>query len=120
MSTAPAFMEDPDKSESGHEVGVVPHPRAEYRGKNFRAEIVSKGDDLIYQFFRVKKPDFRGLLAEVIESHFGGTTQFSAAYVPEVESLGVLAKGVAGSPFFSYDHYTVHFLDLVDTCLGEL
>jgi len=119
MST-PAFMEDPDKSVQGHEVNIVPHPRAEYRGNNFRVEIVAKGDDLIYQFFDVKKPDFRDFLAEIIESHFGGTTQFSAAYVPEVESLGVLAKGVVGSPFFNYDHYTVGFLNLVDVCLGEL
>ena len=119
MST-PKFMQDPEVSSSGHEVGFVPHPRAEYRGENFKAEIVSKGDDLIYQFFGVKHDDFRNLLSEIIESHFGSTDKFSAAYVPELKSLGVRAKGVAGSSFFNYDHYTSGFLGLVDRVLSEV
>ena len=119
MST-PEFMKDAKKSAPGHEVGIVPFPRAEYKGQNFHADIVARDEDLIYQFFNVKAADFRTILAEVIEAHFGSTDKFSASYIPEVKSLGVRAQGVAGSPFFNYDHYTTEFLDLVDTVLGEV
>jgi len=118
--TTPEFMKDSKKSSPGHEIGVVPVPRAGFRGENFRAEIVAKGDDLIYQFFDVRNDDFRNLLAEVIEAHFGSTDKFSASYIPEVKSMGVHANGVVGSPFFNYDHYTKDFLELVDTVLGEV
>ena len=114
---APEFMQDPARSEAGHEVKFDVPPRALYRGKNFRAEIVHKGEDLIYQFFDVKHADFRTLLAEIIEAHFGSTRAFSAAYTPEVESLGVRAKGVTAEPFFNYGHFTSGFLGLVDRCL---
>jgi hypothetical protein len=117
--TAPAFMADPRRSESGHEVRFSVPERAFYEGKKFRAEIVSRGDDLIYQFFNVRHPDFRTLLAEIIEAHFGKTDGFSAAFVPELESLGVRAKGVCDNPFFDYSFYTEKFLDLVDRCLQE-
>lgn len=113
----PDFMKDPNRSKAGHEVGIATPPRAEYRGKNFRAQIVSKDGDLIFQFFGVQHGDFRNFLAEIIEEHFGSTDAFSAEYVPEVQSLGVRAKGVTESPFFNYDHYTVDFLGLVDRCL---
>lgn len=119
MST-PKFMEDPDCSKPGHEVAFNVPPRMEYRGQYFRAEIVHKDTDLIYQFFQVRHPDFRSLLAEIIESHFGNTNAFSAATVPELKSLGVRARGVTDHTFFSLDHYTSDFLGLVDSCLGEL
>lgn len=112
-------MKDPKRSQPGHEVPVSVPPRMEYLGENFKAEIVRKGDDLIYQFFRVRHSDFRGFLAEIIESHFGTTNSFSAASVPELKSLGVRAKGVLDSPFFNLAHYTSSFLDLVDSCLSE-
>lgn len=115
----PDFMKDPARSEPGHELKVTVPPRAEYRGKRFRAVIVSKGDDLIYQFFNVRHADFQALLAEIIEAHFGKTDDFSAAYVPEFESLAVRAKGVCDTPFFNYLHYTEKFLGLVDRCLQE-
>jgi hypothetical protein len=116
---AEAFMHDPARSEAGHEVKIATPPRAEFRGDNFRAQIVSKDSDLIYQFFGVLHADFRNFLAEIIESHFGSTDAFSAEYIPEVQSLGVRAKGVTELPFFNYDHYTVDFLGLVDRCLQE-
>lgn len=116
----PDFMKNPAKSEAGHEVQFSIPPRATYYGKNFKAEIVLRGDDLIYQFFKVKHQDFSTLLAEVIEEHFGRTDSFSAAYVPELESLGVRAKGVCDAPFFDYRHYTEKFLGLVDRCLQEV
>lgn len=119
MST-PEFMQDPDRSKPGHEVSFNVPPRMIYEGKNFRAEIISKGDDLIYQFFKVKHGDFRGFLAEIIEAHFGNTASFSAATVPELKSLGVRAKGVTNNPFFNLNHYTSGFLGLVDDCLGEV
>jgi hypothetical protein len=119
MST-PDFMEDPDCSKPGHEVAFNVPPRMMYQGRNFKADIVSSGDDLIYQFFRVKHSDFRKLLAEIIESHFGNTNSFSAATVPELKSLGVRAKGVTSNPFFNLEHYTSGFLDLVDNCLSEV
>jgi hypothetical protein len=113
-------MEDPDRSKPGHEVPFSVPPRMAYEGVNFKAEIVTKGDDLIYQFFRVRHPDFRNLLAEVIEAHFGNTDAFSAASVPELKSLGVRAKGVLKNPFFSLSHYTASFLGFVDNCLSEV
>jgi hypothetical protein len=115
----PDFMKDPDRSAPGHEVKLDTPPRAEYRGTHFRAEIVAKNGDLIYQFFDVKNADFRSFLAEIVESHFGSTEAFSADYIPEVQSHGLRAKGVTDSPFFSYDHYTSDFLGLVDRCLQE-
>jgi hypothetical protein len=117
--SAPDFMQDPDRSKPGHEVKFSVPPRAEYRGKCFRATIVRKNDDLIYQFFNVRHPDFRSFLAEIIEAHFGKTEAFSAAIVPELESLGVRAKEVCDQPFFNYGHYTEKFLGLVDNCLQE-
>ena len=116
---SPDFMQDPDRSKPGHEVKISVPPRAEYRGKYFRATIVRKNDDFIYQFFNVRHPDFRNFLAEIIEAHFGKTESFSAAVVPELESLGVRAKNVCDSPFFNYPHYTERFLGLVDKCLQE-
>ena len=116
----PEFMQDPERSKPGHEVAFNVPPRARYEGRNFRAEIVTKGDDLIYQFFKVRHPDFRSFLAEIIESHFGTTRAFSAASVPELASLGVRAKKVVDSPMFNYRHYTENFLDLVDQCLSEV
>jgi hypothetical protein len=115
----PTFMEDPERSKPGHEVKVSLPPRAEYRGKKFKAVIVVKNDDLIYQFFNVRHKDFQTLLAEIIEAHFGKTDDFSASYVPEFESLAVRAKKVCESPFFNYSHYTEKFLDLVDRCLDQ-
>jgi hypothetical protein len=115
----PAFMDDPRRVTSNDVEQITVPPRAEYRGKKFRAEIVRKGDDLIYQFFRYRHPDFQGLLAAIIEAHFGKTDNFSAAFVPELESLAVRAKGVCDLPFFNYSHYTEKFLDLVDGCLQE-
>lgn len=120
MGTNPDFMRDPGCSKSGHEVVFNTPHRAIYEGRNFRAEIVTKGDDLIYQFFKIKHPDFRSFLAEIVESHFGSTNAFSAAGVPELESIGVLARKVIDAPFFNYLHYTEDFLDLVDTCIGEV
>jgi hypothetical protein len=112
-------MQDPDRSKPGHEVLFNVPPRMTYKGDHCKVEIVRKGDDLIYQFFRVKHPDFRSFLAEIIESHFGNTNVFSAATVPELKSLGVRAKGVLNSPLFNFNHYTSDFLNLVDSCLGE-
>lgn len=119
MSTL-EFMEDPDRSKPGHEVAFNVPPRMVYEGRNFRVEIVSRGDDLIYQFFGVRHPDFRNFLAEIIESHFGNTNSFSAASVPELKSLGVRAKAVTNNPFFNLMHYTSGFLGFVDDCLSEV
>jgi hypothetical protein len=116
----PEFMRDPTRRDARYDVGFSIPPRAEYRAKNFRAEIVRRGDDLIYQFFNVRHPDFQGLLAEIIEAHFGKTDAFSAAFVPELNSLGVRAKGVCDDMFFNYAHYTEKFLELVDNCLQEV
>ena len=77
----PKFMKDLERSKPGHEVAFNVPPRMEYQGEYFRAEIVHKAPDLIYQFFQVRHPDFRSLLAEVVESHFGNTQAFSAATV---------------------------------------
>jgi len=118
MST-PEFMQDPERSKPGHEVSFNLPPRMTYKGSNCKVEIVRKGDDIIYQFFKVKHPDFRSLLAEIIESHFGSTNTFAAASVPELKSLGVIAKGVLASPLFNFSHYTSEFLSLVDSCLEE-
>ena len=115
----PAFMADPSRTTVNEAELISVPPRAEYRGKKFRAEIIRKGDDLIYQFFKVRHSDFQTLLAEIIEVHFGKTDDFSAAHVPELESLAIRAKGVCGSPFFNYLHYTEKFLGLVDRCLQE-
>ena len=74
---------------------------------------------LIYQFFKVNHADFRNFLAEIVETHFGNTSAFSAATVPELKSLGVRAKKVVDAPLFDYKHYTSDFLGLVDSCLEE-
>ena len=120
MEDVPGFMKDPARSEAGQEIPIRADERAEYRGRYYRAQVVVKeNDDIIYQFFDYKVPDFRNFLAEIIEAHFGSTSAFSAAYIPDLESLGVRAQNVRSHPFFSWEHYAKDFLDLVDGCIGE-
>jgi len=116
----PDFMSNPNKFLGGQEVGVSFPTRGEYKGKNFRAEIVLKDEDIIYQLFDFRVKDMRNLMAEVIESHFGSTESFRAAEIPELDSLGIIAKKVRSYPLFNFKHYTEDFLSLTDKVLGEL
>ena len=102
-------------------VGSMLPPRLGYDGAHFQAAIILRGDeDIIYQFSEVKHSDFRTLLAEVIESHFGDTDNFKFDSIPEIpNAFGLLAKGVRGKPFFNAAHYTSGFLDLLDGVLSE-
>lgn len=112
---APAYDKKDDIS-----LGEMLPPSLAYGGRNFYCDIVLRGDeDVIYQF-QTKYGDFRKLLAEVVESHFGDTANFKFDTIPEIpNAYGLLAKSVRAKPFFSAKHYTEGFLDFLDDVLDE-
>lgn len=89
--------------------------------KNFMAVISDgKGDDIIFQFFKVKIQDFDGLLAEVIEDHFGSTNSFALEYVQELDMYGLLAKDIKSNALFNKKFHIDSFLDILDSTISEL
>lgn len=87
--------------------------------------VYKENGDVIFQFFS-EHPSWPGpleartFLAEVIESHFGDTSRFSASYVPELASWGVRAAGLANIPSFSKDYHVNAFVQLVSDALHSL
>ena len=89
--------------------------------KNFSCMVVhGKGLDNIFQFFRVKFPEFDELVAEVIEEHFGDTDLFAIEYVGELDMFGLLAKDQRDNPLYSKDFHVYGFLDLLDSTIDQL
>jgi hypothetical protein len=95
--------------------------RMEFSGNVLKeATIVLRGEgDIIYQFFGVKHPDFKGFLAEVVDEHFGSTDDFRVDYIQELKSWSLLAKDVRTRPLFNFKHYTEDFMWLLDAALEE-
>lgn len=95
-------------------------PRLKFEGNILDADIVPRGDgDLIYHFSNIKHPDFKKILAEVVEQHFGATDDFRIDFVPELQAWGLLAKNVRKKPLFNLMFYTEDFLWLLDAVLKE-
>jgi hypothetical protein len=92
--------------------------RFDFDMRNFTCSVVLEGDgDLVYQFVDVKHPDFRQLLADTIESHFGSTRNFSARYDTPVLSWGLLGKDVRLRPLYTQAQYIDAFVGLLDEVL---
>lgn len=88
---------------------------------NFSCIVVNgKGNDLIFQFFSIKDPDFDETVAEVIEDHFGNTEAFAIEYVREMDMYGLLAKDIKDNPLFSKEFHVYQFLDLLSKTITEL
>jgi hypothetical protein len=102
------------------QLAVTPPETSEFQGKRLNARVVRKAGDLIFQFFLPKFPaDFPTLLAEVVESHFGGTDDFKLDHVPELNSYALLAKGILDRPTVRIDYVTTDFLNLLDEVLNS-
>lgn len=102
------------------QLSVTPPETSEFQGKRLNARVVRKGGDLIFQFFLPKFPtDFPTLLAEVVESHFGGTDDFKLDHVPELNSYALLAKGILDRPTVRVDYVTTDFLNLLDEVINS-
>jgi hypothetical protein len=123
----PDWANDPSLALSSEAVenfansGLGVPPRMIWQG-SLKADVVLRGDgDIIYHFHEIKYQDFRKLLAEVVESHFGSTDAFKLDEVYEIPGTwGLLAKGVRTNPLFNFDFYTTEFLGLLESTLEEL
>jgi hypothetical protein len=117
----PRNMLSPEDVEAFQDADLAIPPRMMFEGDVLRADIVTRGDgDLIYHFYEVNHDDFRTLLAEVVESHFGSTDSFRVDQVIEMPGTwGLLAKGVRSLPLFNLKFYTEDFLWLLDKVLKE-
>jgi hypothetical protein len=102
------------------ELGIP--PRLQFEGKVLKADIVFRKDsDIIFHFQGIRNKDFRQILAEVLDAHFGSTDAFKFDPVPELpDTFGLLAKGVRLNPLFSLKFYVEDFLWLLDRTLVEL
>jgi len=122
----PDWANDPDLAlskeavEKFNDTDLAIPPRMKFGAETFDADIVTRGEgDLIYHFHGIKHDDFKQLLADVVESHFGDTDDFKVDYVPELKAYGLLAKGVRKNPMFNLKFYTEDFLWLLDGVLKE-
>lgn len=103
-------------------------PRDEFELNHVDMQVVYRHNgDVIYQVFPHQGDthwpslaDARQFLAEVIEAHFGDTRRFSASYVPEVSSWGILAKGLKNIPTFNREFHVDAFVQLVDDAVDAL
>jgi len=102
------------------EIAIHTPERAEFKGKRINAQIVRQGDDIIFQLFMPRFPKFfPALLAETVEGHFGGTTDFKLDHVAELNSYALLAKGILARPTVRVDYVTTAFLNLLDEVLNS-
>lgn len=124
----PKNMLSVEDVEKFNEASLAIPPRMEYRGRNFFADIVTRGEsDLIYHF-QTETPEFPDILAEVVDVHFGGTDRHRLDAPPELMDpkrprlryYGLLGKGVRLGPMFNRDHHTSTFLELLDDSIDEL
>lgn len=94
--------------------------RLGFGGRNFNADIVMKGEeDIIYQLNDIKFKNFSALLPEIVEAHFGSTSDFSVDYIPELKSWALLARNVRTKPLFNFDHFTGSFMEFLDNAIEE-
>lgn len=102
------------------QITIQPPERAEFKGKKLSAQIVKKGDDVIFQLFMPRFPKFfPALLAETVEGHFGSTDDFKLDHVAELNSYALLAKGILARPTVRVDYVTTEFLNLLDEVLNS-
>jgi len=100
---------------------MVVDEREEIEGKNITATVVFKdNNDIVYQLFPSYRDDFRSILAEAVEIHFGSTDSFKVHEVSELKSWALLAEGVQGRPFYNKDFYVDEFVTLIDMALEEV
>jgi hypothetical protein len=111
-----------DDVEKFNNVSLAVPPRMEFEGVTLKADIVTRGEgDVIYHFHEIRRKDFRDILAEVVESHFGNTEPFKFDDCPELpQTCGLLAKGVRSNPLFNIKFYVEDFLWLLDGTMVEL
>lgn len=107
------------RSLGGTELAVDPRESFEFAA--LRADVVFKDNsDIIFQVFPNSGfnwpdgEDGRTFLAEAIEAHFGSTERFSAHYLRELSSWGILASGLAGLPTFAKTFHVDGFLQFLD------
>lgn len=111
----------PEQIEDFNNTEFFIDPRREFEGNNFEAVAVIKQDNnVIFQFFKTKRKDFRDILAEVVESHFGSTDDFAVAYEKELHSYSLLGKQLQSLPTFSNDTHVDQFFSLLDNTIEEL
>jgi len=88
---------------------------------NFNCLVVDgKGDDIIFQFFKVQVDEFEEITAEVIEEHYGDTDGFAIEFVPELKMYGLLYKDAKSNPLFSKEFHVYDFLELLSNTITEI
>lgn len=117
----PNLVLSPEDVESFNNAQLGVFPRMQFEGTKLQADVVLRGrGDVIFHFHDVRRSDFRDLLAEVVEEHFGTTDSFYFDDVPELEkTFGLLAKGVRNHPLYNQKHFIEDFLHLLDAVLIE-
>ena len=111
----------PEQVEEFNSTQFQVEKRLNYGGNRFAATIVFKDrGNIIFQFFNTRRKDFRSILAEVIETHFGSTDDFAASYEKELGAHSLLASGLQFLSTFSVKTHIEDFLELLDITLGEL
>ena len=104
-----------------------PPPREEIDLAALRAEVVLRGDDLIFQLFPKEGFSFpsdrataRTFLALALEKHFGSTDSFEGAYTGELDSWALKAKGLHAWPTFTPEYHIYGFVQFLSDAVEEL
>jgi hypothetical protein len=108
---------------------VPPPPREEFVFEHLDVTVVYRTEadkDIIFQVFPKTRffprdPSLaRTLLAEVIEAHFGDTSNFEAGYTPELKSWAIKAKSLQKLLSFDPEYHVRGFVQLLHDTLLEL
>lgn len=116
MSVVPTpewLSESKDKFSSMGDIQLADRPPMdEFEYDSFTANVLHKGDDLIYNVYVNEKYDLsREVLAKAIEAHFGSTDTFSADFEEPANLWSFICRGCKTHPLFDEDRYTESFLD---------
>lgn len=100
-------------------IKIETDPRHSYVGSNLSAEIVERGNDLIYHMGNPHE-DFRQVLIEVVHDFFADAETFGIDYIPEVDNFSLYALNAKLNPMADPIVRAKKFLDLLDNTLGAL
>jgi hypothetical protein len=96
-------------------------PREELEGLHIHIVIAYPTEPHIIFQITLKRPfeDFRALLGEVIEEHFGSTDKFRASFEEDLGTWSVICLGARDNPLFNKQFHVEDFLSLLDIAVDE-
>jgi len=101
-------------------------PREEFEGKFCDITVVFRENgDVVFQIFPKKKwprdvGDGRALLTDMVMIYFGGLDRFSASYISELSSWGLIARDLTGMISYDKEHHVAGFARFVNQALADL